>query len=121
LIHRVPELARQRGNLDRSPFAEGDHSSVDIIAKRAVEYVPPNENSDTPLPAITTGSGLFGRRDWGPMPLGPGFATGHGRGLPDDDRQIQGAFRFAHFRAAKGFTPGAGNRAPAQRPSQSHQ
>jgi hypothetical protein len=120
LIHRVPELARQRGNLDRSPFAEGDHSSVDIIAKRAVEYVPPNENSDTPLPAITTGSGLFGRRDWGPMPLGPRFATGHGRGLPDDDRQIQGAFRFAHFRAATGFTPGAGNRAPAQRPSQSH-
>jgi len=32
--------------------------------------------------------------------------------------QIQGAFRFAHFRAAKGFV---GNRAPAQRPSQSHQ
>jgi len=23
-----------------------------------------NENSDTRLPAITTGSGLFGRRDW---------------------------------------------------------
>jgi hypothetical protein len=43
-------------------------------------------------------------RDWEPW------------GLPDDDRQIQGAFRFAHFRAAKGFAPGAGNRAPAQRP-----
>jgi hypothetical protein len=39
LVHRAPELGR--GNLDRSPFAEGDHSSVDIIAKRAVEYVPP--------------------------------------------------------------------------------
>jgi hypothetical protein len=55
------------------------HSGVDTIAKRAVEYVPPNENSDTRLPAITTGSGLVGRRDWGPMPLGPGFATGDGR------------------------------------------
>jgi hypothetical protein len=44
-----------------------------------------------------------------------------GWGLPDDDRQIQGAFRFAHFRAAKGFASSAGNRAPAQRPSQSHQ
>jgi pterin-4a-carbinolamine dehydratase len=32
-----------------------------------------------------------------------------------DARQIQGAFRFAHFHAAKGFTRGAGNRAPAQR------
>jgi hypothetical protein len=41
LVHRAPELGRQRGNLDRSPFAEGDHSSVDIIAKRAVECVPP--------------------------------------------------------------------------------
>jgi hypothetical protein len=121
LIHRVPELARQRGNLDRSPFAEGDHSGVDIIAKRAVEYVPCNENSNTRLPAITTGkrtvrSPRLGAdaawiriRDWARW------------GLPDDDRQIQGAFRFAHFRAAKGFTPGAGNRAPAQRPSQSHQ
>src|SRR5262245_34528525 len=28
---------------------------VDIIAKRAVEYVPANETSDTRLPAITTG------------------------------------------------------------------
>jgi len=55
LAHRAPELGRQRGNLDRSPFAEGDHSGVDIIAKRAVEYVSPNENSDTRLPAITTG------------------------------------------------------------------
>src|SRR5262249_9874196 len=55
LVHRAPELGCQRGNLDRSPFAEWDHSSVDIIAKRAVEYVPPNENSDTLLPAITTG------------------------------------------------------------------
>ena len=107
--------------MNHSPFAKGDHSAVDIIGKRAVEYVPPNENSDTRLPAITTGSGLFGRRDWGPMPLGPGFATGDGGGLPDDDRQIQGAFRLAQFRAAKGFTPGADNRAPAQRPSQSHQ
>jgi len=51
--------------MNHSPFAEGDHSAVDIIGKRAVEYVPPNENSDTRLPAITTGSGLFGRRDWG--------------------------------------------------------
>jgi len=56
LVHRAPELGRRRGNLDRSPFAEGDHSSVDIIAKRAVEYVSPNENSDSRLPAITTGS-----------------------------------------------------------------
>jgi len=47
------------------PFAEGDHSGVDIIAKRAVEYVSPNENSDTRLLAITTGKRLFGRRDWG--------------------------------------------------------
>jgi len=23
LVHRAPELGRQRGNLDRSPFAEG--------------------------------------------------------------------------------------------------
>src|SRR5262249_482838 len=36
------------------PRCEGDHSGVDIIAKRAVEYVPPDENSDTRLPAITT-------------------------------------------------------------------
>jgi hypothetical protein len=42
-------------NLDRGPFAERDHSAVDIIAKRAVEYVPPNETSDIRLPAITTG------------------------------------------------------------------
>jgi hypothetical protein len=35
--------------------AAGDHSGVDIIAKRAVEYVPPNENSDSRLTAITTG------------------------------------------------------------------
>jgi hypothetical protein len=34
---------------------------------------------------------------------------------------MQGTFLFAHFRAAKGFTPGVGNRAPAQRPSQTHQ
>ena len=78
LVHRAPELGRRRGNLDRSPFAEGDHSSVDIIAKRAVKYVPPNENSDTRLPAITTGK----RTVWGPMPLGPGFATGHGGVCP---------------------------------------
>jgi hypothetical protein len=120
LIHRVPELARQRGNLDRSPFAEGDHG-VDIIAKRAVKYVPPNENSDTRLPAITTG-----KRTVRSLRLGAGAAWTRIRdwarwGLPDDDRQIQGAFRFAHFRAAKDFTHGAGNRAPAQRPSQSHQ
>jgi len=43
-----------RPGLDRSPFAKGDHSGVDIIAKRAVEYMPPNESSDTRLPAITT-------------------------------------------------------------------
>jgi hypothetical protein len=92
LVHRAPELGRQRGNLDRSPFAEGDHSGVDIIAKRAVEYVPPNENSDTRLPAITAGSGLVGRRDWGPMPLGPGFATGDGRVCP----MTLGRFK-AHF------------------------
>jgi hypothetical protein len=76
-----------------------------------------NENSDTRLPAITTGKRTIRSPRLGPMPLGPGFAIEHGWGLPDDDRQIQGAFRFAHFRAAKGFTPGAGNRAPAQRPS----
>jgi hypothetical protein len=75
------QLGRQQGNLDRS-FAEWDQSSVDIIAKRAVEYAPPNENSDTRLPDITTGSGLFGRHDWGPVPLGPGFATGHGGSAP---------------------------------------
>jgi hypothetical protein len=39
-------------------------------------------------------------------------------GLSDDDRQIQSAFQFAHFRAAKVF---AASRAQAQRPSQSHQ
>jgi hypothetical protein len=55
LVHRAAKLGRQRGNLDRSPFAEADHSGVDIIAKRAVEYVSPNENSDTRLLAITTG------------------------------------------------------------------
>jgi hypothetical protein len=42
-------------------------------------------------------------------------------GLSDDDRQIQNAFQFAHFRAAKVFTPFAGSLARAQRPSQSHQ
>jgi len=42
-------------------------------------------------------------------------------GLSDDDRQIQSAFQFAHFRAAKVFTPFAASRAQAQRPSQSHQ
>src|SRR5262249_17849941 len=31
-----------------------DHSGVDIIAERAPEYVPANENSDTRVPAITT-------------------------------------------------------------------
>jgi hypothetical protein len=41
--------------------------------------------------------------------------------LPDDVRQIQDASRFAHFRAAKGFTPGAGKRVLAHHPSQSHQ
>jgi hypothetical protein len=107
--------------MNYSPFAEGDHSAVDIIAKRAVEYVPPNENSDTRLPTMTTGkrtvrSPQLGAdaawtriRDWAPW------------GLPDDDRQIKGASWFAHFRAAKGFTPGAGNRAPAQHSSQLHQ
>src|SRR6516162_9900736 len=121
LVHRAPELGRQRGNLDRSPFAEGDHSSVDIIAKRAVEYVPPNENSDTRLPAITTG-----KRTVRSPRLGADAAWTRIRdwarwGLPHDDRQIQGASRFAHFRAEKGFSPGAGNRAPVQRPSQLHQ
>jgi hypothetical protein len=89
-----------------SPLAERDHSAVDIIAKRAVEYVPPNETSDTRLPAITTG-----KRTVRSPRLGADA---------DDGRQIQGAFRFAHFRAAKGFTPGADDRASAQRPSQSH-
>ena len=42
-------------------------------------------------------------------------------GLSDDDRQIQSAFQFAHFRAAKVFTPFAASRAQAQRPSQSQQ
>ena len=121
LVHRARELGRRRGNLDRSPFAEGNNSSVDIIAKRAVKYVPPNENSDTRLPAITTG-----KRTVRSPRLGADAAWTRIRdwarwGLPDDDRQIQGAFRFAHFRAAKGFTHGAGSRAPAQRPSQSHQ
>src|SRR5262245_62616032 len=51
LIYRAPEPGRQREDLDRSPFA----TSVDIIAKRAVEYVPANETSDIRLPAITTG------------------------------------------------------------------
>jgi hypothetical protein len=45
LVQRTPELGGQRGNLDRNPFAEGAHSGVDIIAKRAVEYVPPNETA----------------------------------------------------------------------------
>jgi len=47
------------------------------------------------------------------MPLGPGFATGDGEGLLDDDRQIQGAVEFAHCRATVGFTPSIGDYAPA--------
>jgi len=65
------------------------------------------------------GSGLFGRRHWGLKPRGSGFCDWDGRVLPDDYRQIQGAFWFAHFRTATGFTPGAGKRARAQYPSQS--
>jgi hypothetical protein len=60
--------------------AAGDHSGVDIIAKRTVEYVPPNENSDSQVPAITTGSGLFGRRDfatWGVWPMTVGRFKAH--------------------------------------------
>src|SRR5262249_62116340 len=116
LLHRAPQLGRQRGNLDRSPFAEGDHSSVDIIAKRAVEYVPPNENSDTRLPAITTGKRTVRSPRLGADAAWTWIRDWARWGLPHDDRQIQGAIRLAHFRAAKGFTPGAGNRAPAQRP-----
>jgi hypothetical protein len=56
--------------------AAGDHSGVDIIAKRAVEYAPPNENSDTRLSAITTGKRTVRSPRLGPMSLGPGFATG---------------------------------------------
>jgi len=55
----------------------------------------------------------------GPKPRGPGFCDWDGGVLPDDHRQIQGAFRSAHFRTATGFTPGAGKRAGAQHPSQS--
>src|SRR6516165_10588389 len=51
LVYRAPEPGRQREDLDQSVR----HFGVDIIAKRAVEYVPPNETSDTRLPAITTG------------------------------------------------------------------
>jgi hypothetical protein len=102
-------------------FAESDHSGVDIFAKRAIECAPPDENSDIRLLAITTGSGCFGRHNWGPMLLGPRIRDWAWWGLPDDGRQIQGAFRFAHFRAAKGFTLGAANRVPAQRPSQPQQ
>jgi len=101
-------------------FAESDHSGVDIFAKRAIEYALPDENSDTRLLAITTGSGCFGLHNSGPMLPGPRIRDWAWWGLPDEGRQIQGAFRFAHFRAAKGFATGAGNRAPAQRPSQSH-
>jgi len=101
--------------------AESDHSGVDIFAKRAIEYAPPDENSDIRLLAITTGSGCFGRHNWGPMLLGPRIRDWAWWGLPDDGRQIHGAFRFAHFRAAKGFTPGAADRVSAQRPSQPHQ
>ena len=69
------------GTLDHSPF-EGDHSGVDIIAKRAVEYVSPNENSDTRLPVITTGKRTGRSPRLGPTPFGPGFATGHGGVCP---------------------------------------
>jgi hypothetical protein len=46
-----------------------------------------------------------------------GFCDWDGGVLPDDHRQIQGAFRFAHFRTATGFTAPAS--ALAQHPSQS--
>jgi hypothetical protein len=88
--------------------AAGDHLGVDIIANKTVEYVPLNENSDSGLPTITTGKRTV---------RSPRFCDW---GLADDGRQIQSAFEFAHFRAAKGFTLGAGNRAPTQRPSQLH-
>jgi len=57
---------------------EGGHSGVDIIAKRTVEYVPPNENSDSQLPPITTGKRTV--RD---------FATGgSGRWRSADSKRI---------------------------------
>jgi hypothetical protein len=111
--HNVGAGGSYRGAKNLIAVRSPNHSGVDIIAKIAVEYVPPNEHSDTRLPAITTG-----KRTVRSPRLGADAAWTRIRdwarwGLPDDDRQIQGAFRFAHFRAAKGFTPGAGNRAPA--------
>jgi len=83
--------------------------------------VPPNEHSDTRLPAITTGKWTVRSPRLGADAAWTRIRDWARWGLPDDDRQIQGAIRFAHFRAAKGFTHGAGSLAPAQRPSQSHQ
>src|SRR5262249_32890030 len=94
---------------------------VDIIAKRAVEYVPPNENSDTRLSAVTTGKRTVRSPRLGADAAWTWIRDWARWGLPHDDRQIQGAIRLAHFRAAKDFTPGGGNRAPAQRPQRHSQ
>jgi hypothetical protein len=60
--------------------AAGDHSGVDIIAKRTVEYLPPNETSDSGLPAITTGKRTVRSprfRDWGVWPMTVGRFKAH--------------------------------------------
>jgi hypothetical protein len=88
------------------------HSSVDIIAKRAVEYVPPNENSDTRLSAVTTGKRTVRSPRLGADAAWTWIRDWARWGLPHDDRQIQGAIRLAHFRAAKDFTPAPATELP---------
>jgi hypothetical protein len=104
------------GKADISPYPEdltkADmaqlHSGVDIIAERAIEYVSPNENSDPQPSAITTGKRTVRSprfRDWGAWPMTVGRFKAH----------------VSSRISARRITFGAGNRAPAQHPSQSHQ
>jgi hypothetical protein len=81
-----------------------DHSGVDIIAERAIEYVSPNENSNPQLSAITTGKRTVRSPrfcDWGAWPMTVGRFKAH------VSSRISAR--------ANDFTFGAGNRAPAQR------
>ena len=61
-------VARRGGSLGRK-----DHSGVDIIAKSAVEYVPPDENSDIRLTAITAGERTVRSPRLGPMAASTGI------------------------------------------------
>jgi len=100
------QSVRRRGSLGRWHHCE---KSGWICPAQWKQRYPASSHNDGEADCSVAAIGGQCGRDWARW------------GLPDDDRQIQGAFRFAHFRAAKGFTHGAGNRAPAQRPSQSHQ